>query len=297
MMDPLSQTRLHSLMSISSGSPDISIGLVDGPIDFSHPAFHGSKIRTVKDSQFSECKNAGSIACAHGTFTAGILCAMRGQSAPAICPDCKILLNPIFREDMNNTRRKDIIFPSATPEELTNAIIEIVDAGARIINLSLGLSSSSLTVYDELQQAYDYALHKGVIIVAAAGNQGSIGNISLINHQWLIPVAACDENGKLDVMSNFGPSIGSRGLMAPGQNIRSTYPKGQYTDMSGTSFAAPFVTGAIALLWSINPRATPAQIKQSIVLSATRRNSRSLIPGLLNAEAASRLLMIKSDRL
>jgi subtilisin family serine protease len=132
---------------------------------------------------------------------------------------------------------------------------------------------------------------------AAAGNQGSIGNISLINHQWLIPVAACDENGKLDVMSNFGPSIGSRGLMAPGQNIRSTYPEGQYTHMSGTSFAAPFVTGAIALLWSINPKASAAQIKQSIVLSATRRSSRSLIPGLLNAEAASRLLMIKSDLL
>jgi hypothetical protein len=73
-------------------------------------------------------------------------------------------------------------------------------------------------------------------IVVAAGNQGNIGNISLINHEWPIPVAACDANGKLDPMSNFGPSIGKRGLMAPGVNIRSAYPGGQYTHMSGTIF-------------------------------------------------------------
>src|SRR5215204_853043 len=148
MTDPLSQTRLHPLMGISSGSPHVSIGLIDGPIDFSHPALQGSKIRTVKASQFSECKNAGSIACVHGTFTAGILCAKRGLSAPAICPDCEIILNPIFREGINDNNKinnDNILLPGATSEELANAIIETIDAGAKIINLSLGLSTSSLT--------------------------------------------------------------------------------------------------------------------------------------------------------
>ena len=60
------------------------------------------------------------------------------------------------------------------------------------------------------------------IIVAASGNQGNIGSISLIHNQWIIPVAACNEYGRLDPMSNFGPSIGIRGLMAPGINITST---------------------------------------------------------------------------
>jgi subtilisin family serine protease len=294
MTDPLSQTRLHSLINISSGSPDISIGLIDGPVDFSHPAFHGSKIRTVRDSQFSECKNAGSIACAHGTFTAGILCARRGLSAPAICPRCEIILNPIFRQDPNNNDKisKDVlILPSATSEELSNAIIETIDAGAKIINLSLGLSAPSLTSYENLQEAYDYALQRGVIIVVAAGNQGNIGNISLINHEWLIPVAACDANGKLDPMSNFGPSIGKRGLMAPGVNIKSTYPGGQYTHMSGTSFSAPFVTGAIALLWSIFAKATAGRIIYSIIKAASNQRRRaSIIPSLMNAEEAFRLL-------
>ena len=165
-----------------------------------------------------------------------------------------------------------------------------INAGAKIINLSLGLDTSSLTVYDGLQQAYDYALRKGVIIVIAAGNQGNMGNVSLINHQWIIPVAACDENSRLDPMSNFGPSIGRRGLLAPGVNITSTYPGGQYGHISGTSFAAPFVTGTIALLWSMFPKATAAEIIHSVVAGTSfshhHHHRRSIIPPLLNAEAA-----------
>jgi subtilisin family serine protease len=285
-MDPLSQIKLHSLMEISSGSPDVIIGLIDGPIDFNHPAFQGSKIRTVKDSQLGACKSASSVACSHGTFVIGILSAKRTLSAPAICPNCEIILYPIFREDVTSSiRNNDIIFPSTTPEELSNAIIETIDAGAKIINLSLGLSTSSLIVYDKIQQAYDYALHKDVIIVVAAGNQGNIGSISLINHQWPIPVASCDENNQLDPTSNFGPSIGNRGLMAPGVNIRSAYPGGQYTHMSGTSFAAPFVTGTIALLWSLFPKALAAEIIYSLITS-TLYHRRTIIPPLLNAEVA-----------
>jgi subtilisin family serine protease len=222
-MDPLNQTGLPSLMNISSGDPNIVIGIIDGPVDLNHIAFQDSNIKTVRDSQVSACKNATSIACSHGTFIAGILCAKRGFSAPAICPNCKFIFNPIFKEEANNTNNKNMmIVPSVTPEALANAIIETIDAGAQIINLSLGLSSSSLTTYSKLQQAYDYALHKGVIIVAAAGNYGYIGNISLINHHWLIPVAACNEERRLDPSSNFGASIGNRGVMAPGVNVKST---------------------------------------------------------------------------
>jgi subtilisin family serine protease len=269
-------------MSISRGHPDITVGIIDGPVDFIHPAFETSKIHTIKDWQLSACKNASSIACVHGTFVTGMLCAKRGLSAPAICPDCKVIVNPIFREEMNNPKN-EMITPTIIPEELAGAIIETVDAGAQVINLSLGLSTSLLTVCDRLRQAYDYALHKGTIIVVAAGNQGTIGNISLFNHQWPIPVAACDENNNLGPMSNFGSSIGKRGLMAPGINIRSTSPKGQYTYMSGTSFATPFVTGSIALLWSIFRNAKPEEIITSI-RQGTSLNRHSVIPPLLDVK-------------
>ena len=85
-MDPLNLIGLQSLMSISNGDPSIVIGIIDGPIDLNHPAFQSSNIKTVRDSQFNACKNANSIACSHGTFVAGILSAIRGLPAPAVCP-------------------------------------------------------------------------------------------------------------------------------------------------------------------------------------------------------------------
>ena len=72
----------------------------------------------------------------HGTFVAGILCAKRGSAAPAICPACTLLTRPIFSE----TTSANEPIPSATPEELAAAIIECIDAGARLVNVSAALA-------------------------------------------------------------------------------------------------------------------------------------------------------------
>jgi subtilisin family serine protease len=287
-MDPLAQTNLYSLMSISKGIPQVGIGIIDGPVDLSHPALKNSRIRTIRESQLAACKSADSIACIHGTFIAGILCAQRGSTAPAIVPDCEIILRPIFTGGSLDSRNNNIIVPASTPEELSTAIIETVDAGAKVINLSLGLSASSLTVYQELQDAYHYACRRGVIIVVAAGNQGKLGYAPLVHNLWVLPVVACDNSGNLSPESNFGASIGSRGLMAPGVNITSTWPKGKYNQMSGSSVAAPFVTGAVALLWSIFPNAASTEIIYCIMNTLHRR--RTIIPPIVNAEVAFRLM-------
>ena len=175
------------------------------------------------------------------------------------------------------------------PEELSKAIVQTIDAGAKIVNLSLGLSSSSLTTDQRLKEAYDYALRKGAILVAAAGNQGNIGHTTMLDHNWLIPVSACDFQGRIDPMSNFGRSISKRGLMAPGVNITSTAPDGKYTQMSGTSAAAPFVTGTIALLWSIFPEAPAHNITRSLI--SNKIYNRTIIPPILNAYDAYKLLL------
>jgi subtilisin family serine protease len=272
MYDPLGLVRLPAIMRHSSGKSKIVIGVIDGPANLTHPAFQGSQIHTVNDNQTSICRNASSVECMHGTFILGILAAMRGTKAPGICPSCKLLIYPVFKETSNDL----------SLEELSDAIVQTIHAGAKIINLSLG-PSSLWAISHKLHDAYNYASKNNVIIVAATGNYGMIGSSTLLSHPWITPVAACDEHGMISPMSNYGPSIANRGFMAPGVGIVSTSSKGEYTQGSGSSVAAPFVTGTIALLWSLFPSANAAQILYSIRNSAKNRRG-TIIPPLLNAE-------------
>ncbi|MCP5049667.1 MAG: S8 family serine peptidase [bacterium] len=278
-------------MGLTSGRPGIVIGIIDGPVDLNHPALRNSRSGSVKESQPGACRVSSNIACMHGTFIAGILSAAPGGPAPAICPGCNVVLRPVFIEGTANNGN----LPATTPGALAAAIIETVDAGAKIINLSLGLSKTSLNVYRHLEEAYDYAGKRGAILVTASGNQGYTGSSPLFKHPWLIPVAACDERGRFSPGSNIGPSIGKRGLMAPGVNITSTSAGGGYTKMSGTSAAAPFVTGAIALLWSLFPGAAAAEVKHAVLTGAAARRH-TIIPPILNAEAALNILKINRQQ-
>jgi PatG C-terminal/Subtilase family len=281
--EPLALVKLTSLMTGRTGDPSISIGIIDGPVDLSHPSFDGCAIGTVKPHQLAACQDGRSDACSHGTAIAGILCANRGSPAPAICPSCRFLLYPIFPEHPEKGRA----LASATPGELARAIVETVDAGARIINLSLGVIPSDTSTYGELDEAVDYAARRGAILVAAAGNQGRIGFLPLFNHPWVISVASCDSRGMVTSESNLSPTIGKRGLRAPGVNILTTAPGGTFAPVSGTSAAAAFVTGSIALLWSESPAATALQMT-TLVLRSAMREHRSIVPPLLNVDAAFR---------
>ncbi len=174
--------------------------------------------------------------------------------------------------------------PSATPQELAAAIVECIDAGARLINLSLALTQNSTRGEETLQCALDHAVKRGVIVVAAAGNQGALGSSAITRHPWVIPVAACDLAGRPISGSNLGGSIGRRGLSAPGDRITSLGTDDQPLTLGGTSVAAPFVTGAIALLWSEFPAASAAQIRQTIAEAGASRRT-AVVPPLLDAMA------------
>jgi hypothetical protein len=181
--------------------------------------------------------------------------------------------------------------PSTTPEELAAAIREVIAAGARVINLSAALARPSPRTYDELEGALDHAAGRGVLVVAAAGNQGMLGSTAITRHPWVIPVVACDDRCRPLRESNLGNSIGSNGLRAPGEAIQSLGTDGGSLAMDGTSVAAPFVTGTIALLWSVFPRATAEQVRRAVTLTAGVRRS-CVVPPLLDAVAAYRQLAI-----
>jgi len=176
--------------------------------------------------------------------------------------------------------------PSAAPEELAKAVVESVDAGARVINLSSAvLLLPSPQGAKCLEDAVNYAAHRSVITVAAAGNQGTVGSSVITGHPWVIPVAACNTQGRPLAESNLGGSIGKRGLGAPGENITSLGPNREPSTFSGTSAAAPFVTGTIALLWSEFPGASAAQIKAAVAQAHMPRRG-TIAPPMLDARAA-----------
>jgi hypothetical protein len=273
----LSLVRLDRLMDERCGDPSISVGIIDGPLDLGHPAFAGSSLRTVRSDQLAACRDTQSAACSHGTAVAGILCAARGLPAPAICPSCTFLFYPIFPEDDGAS--------SVTPGQLARAIVETVDAGARIINLSLGVIPTDTSVDRELDEACDHAARRGVILVGAAGNQARVGFLPLLNHPWVIPIVSCDFTGRVTPESNLSPAIGKRGLRAPGVSILTAAPGGNYAPISGTSAATAIATGSMALLWSESP-ATPALDLRAAVLLSAGQQRRSLVPPLLDVEVA-----------
>jgi subtilisin family serine protease len=168
--------------------------------------------------------------------------------------------------------------------ELAAAIVESVKAGARIINVSAALRHSSASGRQVLGQALDFAQERGAITVAAAGNQGTVGGSALTSHPAVIPVIGIGLRGTPTPESNLGSTIGKRGLAAPGENIPSLGTDGEPKTFCGTSAAAPFVTGAIALLWSEFPSASAAQIR--LALMQPGRRSRSIVPPLLDAWAS-----------
>jgi subtilisin family serine protease len=179
--------------------------------------------------------------------------------------------------------------PSAAPAELAAAIIDVVNARVHVVNMSAALAQPSPNGERALEQALDYAAQHGVIAVAAAGNQGTVGSSAITRHPWVIPVAGCDIQGRPMSMSNLGSSIGRRGLSAPGDNITSLGPEGKPQSFGGTSAATPFVTGAIALLLSEFPRANAALVKLAVTQASTPRR-RAVVPPLLDAWASFRMM-------
>ncbi len=291
MMNPLELINLTSLMAITSGRPEVVIGLIDGPVVTSHPALASDNILEIPGSLNSSCTQKSSIACRHGTFVAGMLNAKRGSPAPAICPNCTLMIRPIFSEAASD----NVQMPSATPEELAKALIETVEAGARLINLSAALVQPSARGERELKESLDYAARRGVIVVAAAGNQGTIGGTVITSHPWVIPVIACDLQGKPLNYSNLGASIGRHGLSAPGENVTSLGTDGKPLTYSGTSAAAPFVTGVVALLWSEFPDATAGEVKLALTQTHAPRRS-TIVPPLMDAKAAYQVMATNHGR-
>ena len=194
----------------------------------------------------------------HGTHVAGIIASNDdGIGNTGIAPDAQIM--PLRLGDTT-------LFGSfRNAGSLVDAIYYAVDNGADVINLSLGWADSP-----ELQAALAYAAEKGVVTVSASGNSGGDSPLIPAAHadRWGISVGAADREGNRTSFSNqAGPNAEIRHVLAPGADIYSTHAGQDYRRRDGTSMAAPFVSGAVALMLSANPDLTVDQIRN--ILTAT----------------------------
>lgn len=149
-------------------------------------------------------------------------------------------------------------------DDAAASIIYAADMGANVINLSWGDENYSQIIADACQYAYD----KGSILVASSGNTYSSNIMYPANLSTTIAVGAVDKYKDRADFSSFGPNID---VVAPGINVLSTYGELEslyFTEQSGTSVAAPFVTGAIALLLSVYPDLTINEVHSFLANSA-----------------------------
>jgi len=158
----------------------------------------------------------------------------------------------------------------------------IDDYGCKVLNLSLGIPEE----YECLKEAMDYAAEKGVIVVAASGNDRTSTIYYPAGYDSVIGVGAVNQDGTAYSRSAHNSSVC---VTAPGVRVRSTGNDGGYTYCTGTSFAVPQVAGAVAALLGIDPTLTPEQIMELLSKTATDRGAEgydeSFGYGILNLTA------------
>ncbi|MER5381802.1 S8 family serine peptidase [Streptomyces sp. NPDC002688] len=274
------QAGIDFLVQRSIGSPDVVVAVIDGPVsahpDLSTPA----TLRTAVDDPSADVGDT-----AHGTFITGILAASRESAAPGLCPGCSFLSSPVFIAPGDAVGRM-----STSPAQLAAAITMCVDAGAHLINLSVATTGTTQRPCEELRSALSFAASRRCLVVAAAGNNGTLFSNVITQHPWVLPVTALGDDGRPLRRANLGAGVGSRGVAAPGERVTSLAPGGMYAIGSGTSAAAAVVTGTLALLRSVVPSASAPRLRDAIVRGAHRLGPVSVIPPSMHGLSTYRLL-------
>jgi len=267
--------------SVQRAASGITIAVVDTGADLAAP-----DLRSKATGSYSVATGTPNVRdrSGHGTFVSALAAGSitNGQGIAGFGGDARLLVVQAGGPD-----------GSFTDVDEAAAIVYAVDQGAKIINLSLGGSEPSIVE----RRAVEYASSHGVLLVAAIGNEYEDGNPVEYPAALLQPpgsrgvggiglsVGASNQRGTRASFSNTGTHVS---LAAPGENVlsalsshspASVYPRfslsgpGLYGYASGTSFAAPQVAGAAALVWAARPTATAAEVAQILELSASGRGT------------------------
>ncbi|MEH7475757.1 alkaline serine protease [Priestia megaterium] len=237
---------------VTTSNGNIKIAIIDTGVQLNHPEL---AIKLWPGYNFVEGNLNPNDGNGHGTHVAGIAGALTENSLgiAGIAPSASII--PVRALDNSG---------NGTLSNIANAITYSTNAGAKVINLSLGSSQRSIT----LENAINYAWNQGVVIVAAAGNEASNTLTYPAAYQNVIAVASTDINDQKSDFSNYGTWVE---VSAPGSTILSTYTGSYYAYLSGTSMACPHVAGLAALL--------AAQGKNNVQIKNTILSTCDPVPG------------------
>jgi hypothetical protein len=166
----------------------------------------------------------------HGTAIASLLAGSLDGQVEGIAPDAELIAIEVL--DANGV---------GNAFDLARGILMALDQGATVINMSLGTYSDSAVV----RQAVELALSQGVMVVAAAGNEGVQGLTYPAAYPGVIAVSAVDARGEHAEYANTDPNVD---IAAPGVGIYAAWEDDALVSFSGTSAAAPFVAGTLAML-------------------------------------------------
>lgn len=280
---------LRLLWNESIGDPEITVAVLDGPVDLSHPCFEGSNLKRV-ETLVSDEEGADGMSI-HGTHVTSLIFGRPDGPVPGIAPRCRGLILPVFR-DYNHGRLSQL--------DLARAIEQAVQHGAQIINISGGERSSNGQADHLLAHALKLCAEANVLVVAATGNDACECVHVPAAFPSVLAVGALGDDGKPLLSSNWGSSYKANGILAPGENIAGAIPGGGIASLSGSSFATPIVCGVAALLLSIqrqrgeppNPRA----VCEAILNSAWRCDQSTTsdcarhLAGILNIPGAYALI-------
>lgn len=247
---------------IVDGNHAFAVAVIDGPYDAA--ALSGVLANIPVHLAAGSCNGSPNIACDHGTFIMGLLGARQDASIPGLFPDCRLMHIPLF---------VDASLPSASVDELAIAIAKAINAGARLINLSIAILGAESEINRQLEDALDFAEASGALLLVAAGNQGRLAIGQLLSHPVVIPVVATDPSQKLLPESNFGPAISRRGVAALGR-MPGYAPGGGTTLMSGTSVATAVATGILGQVWSERPDIDGATLRSAVASLGPRTGSK-----------------------
>lgn len=287
------------------GDPDIIVGVVDNGFDLTHPEIASKVMEPFNVSQRNQNLYAPRVSeCpGHGTHVAATAVGVcnNGNGVSGIAPNCKLI--PVQVTDING---------NITLTNILDGILYAIYKGADVINVSLGVGTDpsvrKLSPADQLQiivglrkneervwdEVFKIADNRNCTIVLAAGNENVLSGFDAMKRSdQTIIVSAVDTDLHKATFSNYGNYIdipyNFSTVSAPGVEIFNASSPQAYQFLQGTSMAAPIVSGAVALLKSVNRDLTTSEITE--ILQSTGIPLEEPIGNLIQLDAAIRAAM------